>query len=91
MISKRFIKITFPIFVLVAIYFLGPAPQRPIYDLTPVVVPSSAEELESYVAANEAQHKIKPDNEARIIWNDSTKQKTEYAVVYLHGFSGQSD
>ena len=31
---------------------------------------------------------LKPDNHARIIWADSSlKQKTEYAVVYLHGFS----
>jgi pimeloyl-ACP methyl ester carboxylesterase len=87
MISKRFIKINFPIVALAAIYFLGPTPKRPTYNLTPVVVPSGTEELESYVAANEAQHKIKPNNEARIVWYDSTKQKTEYAVVYLHGFS----
>jgi len=43
--------------------------------------------LELYIKNNEAQHKIKPDNEARIIWEDSLKQKTEYAIVYLHGFS----
>ncbi len=87
MISKRFIKITFPIVALTAIYFLGPAPKRPIYDLTRVTVPSEATFLESYVAKNEALHKIKPNNEARIVWHDSTKQKTECAVVYLHGFS----
>lgn len=87
MISKRFIKITFPIVALAAIYFLGPVPKRPIYDLTRVTVPSEATSLESYVAENEALHKIKPNNEARIVWHDSTKQKTEYAVVYLHGFS----
>ncbi|MBC7686550.1 MAG: alpha/beta fold hydrolase, partial [Aquabacterium sp.] len=39
-------------------------------------------------AANEATHKLRPDNEARIVWaNDSVKQKTDYAIVYLHGFS----
>lgn len=85
--SKRLIKITFPILALATIYFLGPAPKSPIYDLTPVVVPAQSTALERYVAMNEAQHKIKPDNEARIIWHDSTKQKTEYAIVYLHGFS----
>ncbi len=37
-------------------------------------------------------HQLKPDNEARIIWyNDSTKEKTEYAVVYLHGFSASQE
>jgi len=87
MISKRLIKITFPIIALAAIYFLGPAPKHPTYNLTPIVVPSEAAALEDYVASNEAKHKIKPDNEARIVWHDSTKQKTEYAIVYLHGFS----
>ena len=32
-------------------------------------------------------HNIKPNNEARIIWIDSSRQKTPYSVVYLHGFS----
>ncbi|MBP9924502.1 MAG: alpha/beta hydrolase [Cyclobacteriaceae bacterium] len=87
MISKRLIKITFPIVALAAIYFLGSAPKHPTYNLTPIVVPSEAAALENYVTSNEAQHKIKPDNEARIVWHDSTKQRTEYAIVYLHGFS----
>jgi len=87
MISKRLIKIAFPIIALAAIYFLGPAPKHPTYNLTPIVVPSEAAALENYVTSNEAQHKIKPDNESRIVWHDSTKQKTEYAIVYLHGFS----
>ena len=51
-------------------------------------IPSGAMELETYIKNNEANHKLKPDNEARIVWaNDSLKNKTEYAIVYLHGFS----
>jgi len=35
---------------------------------------------------------LKPDNEARVIWfNDSTKEKTDYAIVYLHGFSASQE
>jgi esterase/lipase len=49
-------------------------------------VPQAADELEKYVANQESKHKLKPDNEARIIWADSSKKKTEYAVVYIHGF-----
>jgi esterase/lipase len=49
-------------------------------------------QLEKYIAAEEVKHKLKPDNEARIIWvNDSLKEKTEYAVVYLHGFSASQE
>ncbi len=48
--------------------------------------------LEQYIVDNEAKHKIKPDNEARIIWsNDSLKNETDYAVVYLHGFSASQE
>jgi pimeloyl-ACP methyl ester carboxylesterase len=40
----------------------------------------------------ESKHKLKPDNEARIVWaNDSLKQKTEYVIVYLHGFSASQE
>lgn len=87
MISKRAIKITFPIILLIGLYFIGSKPKKPKFDPTPIIVPADAPVLEQYIVDNESQHIIKPNNEARIIWNDSTKQKTEYAVVYLHGFS----
>jgi pimeloyl-ACP methyl ester carboxylesterase len=50
------------------------------------VVPQTANALEKYVANREAQHRLKPDNEARIVWADSSKKKTPFSVVYLHGF-----
>jgi pimeloyl-ACP methyl ester carboxylesterase len=87
MISKRAIKITFPFILLIGLYFIGPEPEKPKFDPAPIIVPGDAAALERYIADNESKHIIKPNNEARIIWNDSTKQKTEYAVVYLHGFS----
>lgn len=69
-------------------YFLGPKPITPVYNTNIPIVPSEPSLLESYIKNNEAQHKLKPNNEARIVWvNDSLKQKTDYAIVYLHGFS----
>jgi esterase/lipase len=77
--------------VLILIYWMGPKPSHPQYSKDLALIPDSPAKLEEYVRANESQHKLKPDNEARIIWmNDSLKQKTEYAVVYLHGFSSCS-
>lgn len=74
--------------ILITVYLLGPAPVAPVYKMDMPAVPTDAKQLETYISNNEAQHKLKPDNEARIIWNnDSTKQKTDYAIVYLHGFS----
>ena len=86
---KRFLKITAALVALLAIiYFLGPKPAAPIYNNNLIQVPSEPAALETYVASNEAKHKVKPDNEARIVWaNDSTKAKTPYVIVYLHGFS----
>jgi pimeloyl-ACP methyl ester carboxylesterase len=52
------------------------------------MVPDSPSVVEQYVLYDESLHHLKPDNEARIIWaNDSTKEITEYCIVYLHGFS----
>ena len=89
----RFLK-WFGIFllVLIIVYFLGPQPSTPKYNNELPSIPSDAMQLEKYVANNETKHKLKPDNEARILWyNDSAKEKTEYAVVYLHGFSASQE
>jgi esterase/lipase len=92
----RFLK-WFGVFLilLIVVYFLGPQPPTPKYKDQLPLVPSGAVQLEKYVADHESKHKLKPDNEARIVWfsegvlsdNDSAREKTEYAVVYLHGFS----
>jgi len=74
--------------ILVLTYLLGPRPESPDYDTALPVVPDNPESLVQYVQQQESEHRIKPDNEARIVWaDDSIKQKTEYAIVYLHGFS----
>jgi len=68
------------------LYFIGPDPDAPILDTT---LPNIAEgkNLDSLVQVQESKHHIKPNNEARIIWADSNHQMTDYAIVYLHGFS----
>lgn len=85
--TKRVIKWSFPVLLLIGIYFLGPEPDKPKYDKTWPTVPGNSTDLENFISQEEARHKVKADNEARIIWNDSAKQKTRYSVVYLHGFS----
>ena len=76
-----------PVFLIV-LYFLGPAPATPVYKKEMPAVPSDPSALEAYIKAEESQHRLKPDNEARVVWyNDSNHTKTDYAIVYLHGFS----
>lgn len=78
--------------ILIVLYFLGPQPSTPKYSNTLPDIPTDVSQLEKYIAAHESQHKLKPDNEARLVWfNDSTKEKTAYAVVYLHGFSASQE
>jgi len=44
--------------------------------------------LAQWVDQREAGLKLRPDNQARIIWaNDSLREKTRFSVLYLHGFS----
>lgn len=78
--------------VLIIVYFLGPQPSTPKFLKDLPSISAEGEALEQYISENEATHKLKPDNEARILWlNDSLKSKTEYAVVYLHGFSASQE
>jgi pimeloyl-ACP methyl ester carboxylesterase len=78
--------------LLILVYLAGPRPAKPTYHTQLPDVPSEAVSLQNYVKEQESKHKIKPNNEARIVWfNDSIKNQTEYAVVYLHGFSASQE
>lgn len=77
--------------VLIIVYFSGPQPSPPKFTKDLPVIPADAIALEQYLSNHEAKHKLKPDNQARIVWNDSLKSKTEYAIVYLHGFSASQE
>jgi esterase/lipase len=73
-------------FALIVIYFLGPQLPKPVLnEVLPTVASLNA--LDASIADMEATHKIKLNNQAKIIWADSSKTQTEYAIVYLHGFS----
>jgi len=75
------------IVAVIIVYSLGPHPTTPLYKKKLPNVPSDASALEDYIKMKESGHKLKPDNQARLIWYDSLKQKTEYAIVYLPGFT----
>ena len=78
--------------LLAIIYFVGPRPAVPKLTADLPMVPADAEMLQKTIADEEATHPVKPENEARIVWaNDSLKQKTEYAIVYLHGFTASRE
>jgi len=79
------------LFVLIVLYSVGPNPATPIYSTELPSVPS-IDLLENYITSIESAHHLRPNNEARVVWaNDSVKQKTDYAIVYLHGFSASQE
>ncbi len=73
--------------LLVVIYFAGPTSLKPVLNSN---LPKIEGSVENYVASMESKPGliIKPGCEAKILWaNDSSKQPTEYVLLYLHGFS----
>lgn len=77
--------------VLAVLYFVGPTPAKPNYAPKLPKIPELLA-LPNYVAMQEAKYKVKPGNEAEIVWTDSSKkEQTEYAIVYLHGFSASKE
>lgn len=72
--------------LIIGAYLAGPRPKKPLYNEEPIKVPD-LKDLDNYVKTIESSHKLKPGNEAEIVWADSSHRQTEYAIVYLHGFS----
>lgn len=80
----------FGILILLAIivYVLGPKPEKPVLSKDLPSISSNPGNLEKYVKTYDAGLALRPDNESRIIWaSDSVKERTDYCVLYLHGFS----
>lgn len=79
--------------LLFIIYMLGPAPAKPNLHTQLPRVTSSLGALERDIQTTERMRKeVKPNNQARIVWADSTrKQKTPYSMLYLHGFSASQE
>jgi esterase/lipase len=88
---KKFLKvISILVVLLVIIYFLGPKPTKPHFNPNLPNTPALPE-LVDFVAKQELKHHIKPGNQAEIIWADSNQRQTDYAIVYLHGFSASKE
>jgi alpha-beta hydrolase superfamily lysophospholipase len=75
--------------LLAASYFVGPrnnfCPNTPTPRAAP---PSATAALDDWLQTSEAAYDdIKPGNAKGVVWATSTKQRTAWSVVYLHGFS----
>ncbi|GAB2765773.1 alpha/beta hydrolase [Rhabdobacter roseus] len=74
--------------VLAVVYAAGPQVPEASLDPTLPAVTTNLSQLEAEIAQSEAAvPDLKTNNEARIIWADSSrKEKTPYSIVYIHGF-----
>lgn len=83
---KRFFGIV--LLLAIVVYSLGPKPEKPQLSKDLPSISASIGNIEKFVLNNDAGLQLKPDNESRIFWvNDSIKERTNYALLYLHGFS----
>ncbi|QYA26247.1 alpha/beta hydrolase [Gramella sp. MT6] len=85
--KKRYWFLLIFILALAITYFSGPVPSKPDYSTSLPELPSNLKELEAYVNNGEDSLPVRKDNQARIRWQDGP-EKTEYSIVYLHGFAG---
>lgn len=78
------------VLVLAVAFFVGPKVNKAELDPILPAVTQDLPKLEAEINSTESAVKdMKRDNQARIIWADSTKkQKTPYSIVYIHGFGG---
>lgn len=86
--KKRFLFPGLLVAILVATYFSGPKIPVPVYQSALPQVPGAVDELDRYITQLEDDPRIRRDNHARIQWYGCKVEKTEYAIVYLHGFGG---
>lgn len=87
---KRWGKVTLGLGALVAaLYAFGPYEKvYPEQRFDPAVLAGG---VDSYLAQREAAVEgIRPDSGKRVIWAGAPEKQTDWAVVYLHGFSASS-
>jgi hypothetical protein len=89
----RFLKRTLTVvIVFVIIYVVGPQPSTPVFKTELTQCSGYQQWTRNIYQPAGIATQDQTDNEARIVWaNDSLKQKTEYAIVYLHGFSASQE
>ena len=90
---KKIAYIALAIVVSLSIAFmLGPKPTEPHINPNPTSVSIPLDSLDGWLAYRESGFKtLKPKNEARIEWYNDSVTVTEYAVVYLHGFTASGE
>lgn len=84
---KKYLPFLLVISLLIVAYYAGPKPDYLELDSQLVEVPQSLDSLDRFLLRKEAAFDLRPGNEAKIEWHDDSIRRTEWAILYLHGFS----
>jgi|TARA_B110000285_G_C15123101_1_gene618488 esterase/lipase len=88
-LSLKILKAIASLFLILgAVYLIGPRVETPEFSNEVIEVPSDLIALQNWVNIKEITlGNVRPGNASKIIFNDSIPQKTEYSVIYFHGFT----
>jgi esterase/lipase len=80
------------IVLLLMVYAIGPRTKYDPLEFDSKIIIPDISSLEEFLVKQESEiSSIKPGCEAKIIWADTSKAKTPYVIVYLHGFSASRE
>lgn len=75
--------------IILIIFFLLLVKLPIFFKIKPVNIPSSSVEIEKYITQSEQPFtELVSGAEKKINWYYQNKKKTEYSIVYLHGYTG---
>ncbi len=86
---KRFFTILGIVLASIGVGYVA-GPHADLLHTAPTLPPvtTNLAQLDADIAHYEASFALKPNNQARVVWADSTKkQKTPYSIVYIHGYT----
>lgn len=92
-VIRRLVKaVFFLLLLLLFVYFLGPKVDKPLLTMDLPAMEADLTKLQNSISEKERLNtKIKANNEAQILWYDSIPRKTEYSILYLHGWSASHE
>lgn len=73
--------------LLVVVWLAGPRFPEPVLNTDFPRIEIAADRIVNYIEEQEAAYAVKPDNQSLVLWGDGVGKKTEYVLLYLHGFS----
>lgn len=79
------------VLLLSLLFALGPRKSYEPTDNNSIDLGLSIDSVEDYLRERESKFPIRKDNESRVIWAHAPGEKTDYVLLYMHGFSASQE